>query len=271
MHDQLGKACPQGKLRRRAIALAAATASGLLVGMAAAVPGAAATTRDNPRGSVAFSRSGNVLTFSGWTYDPNAPAKSIQVAYLLDGRIREAPYANLARADTIRAGIGGKHGFLRRWTLPVGTHTICIRGLNIGPGTVNPTLGCSTQTVRPPLTVNQHVAAYAKTFVGRYRYTAGGRLPQTGFDCSGFTSYVYGHFGRKVVPLAQAQYQAFRRIAKSAARPGDLIFFHNGTTTWHVGVYMGNNMMVAAANPAQGIRHQTTTWWSNVTFGTITH
>jgi cell wall-associated NlpC family hydrolase len=258
-----------GRLRVRPVAVAAG--AWLLAGLALASPAAAATTADNPRGSVAFSRSGNVLSFSGWTFDPTARATSIHVAYLMDGQVKEAPYANLPRADITRAAIPGNHGFLRRWTLPLGTHTICVRAVNIGAGTANPTLGCTTQTVQPPLSVNQQIAAYAKTFVGKYRYTDGGRSPQTGFDCSGFTSYVYGHFGRRIVPLAETQYRTFRRIAQPAGQPGDLIFFHNGASTWHVGVYMGNNMMVAAANPVQGIRYQTTTWWPSITFGTITH
>ena len=39
------------------------------------------------------------------------------------------------------------------------------------------------------------IAAYAETFVGRYRYHWGGISPRTGFDCSGLTSYIYRHYG----------------------------------------------------------------------------
>ncbi len=118
---------------------------------------------------------------------------------------------------------------------------------------------------------NQLIAAYAKTFVGRYPYVYGGQSPTTGFDCSGLTYYIYRHYGRLIATTAQGQYNQFRRIGLSDARPGDLIFFHDGSGyVFHVGVYEGSNMMVAAATPQDGIRYQGI-WSSNVTYGTITH
>jgi hypothetical protein len=122
-----------------------------------------------------------------------------------------------------------------------------------------------------PLTTNYRIAAYAKTFVGRYPYVAGGSSPATGFDCSGLTHYIYRHYGRKIRRTAEQQYDQFRRIAHRSARPGDLVFFHdrNGYV-FHVGVYEGSHMMVAAATPKDGIRYQRI-WSRNVTYGTITH
>jgi hypothetical protein len=119
--------------------------------------------------------------------------------------------------------------------------------------------------------LNPRIAAYAKTFVGKYPYVYGGRSPATGFDCSGLTYYVYRHFGRTLATTAQGQYTQFRRIALSNARPGDLVFFHDGSGfVFHVGVYEGSNMMVAAATPQDGIRYQAV-WSADVTYGTITH
>lgn len=124
---------------------------------------------------------------------------------------------------------------------------------------------------RAALTLNQRIAAYAKTFVGRYRYVHGGSSPATGFDCSGLTHYIYQHNGRKTARTAQHQYRQFRRIARSSARPGDLVFFHTSSGhVFHVGVYEGSNTMVAAATPQDGIRHQRI-WSRNVSYGTITH
>jgi hypothetical protein len=122
-----------------------------------------------------------------------------------------------------------------------------------------------------PLTVNQQIAAYAKTFVGRYPYSDGGRSPATGFDCSGLTYYIYQHYGRAIATTAQGQYNQFRRIAQSSARAGDLVFFHDGSGyVFHVGVYEGSNMMVAAATPQDGIRFQSI-WSNDVSYGTVTH
>ena len=122
-----------------------------------------------------------------------------------------------------------------------------------------------------PATLNQQIATYAETFVGKYPYTDGGTSPATGFDCSGLTQYVYQHYGRTIARTAQAQYGQFRQIPLSSALPGDLVFFHDDTGyVFHVGVYEGSNMMVAAATPQDGIRYQSI-WSSNVSYGTTTH
>jgi hypothetical protein len=122
-----------------------------------------------------------------------------------------------------------------------------------------------------PTVTQPPIAAYAMTFVGRFPYVYGGTSPATGFDCSGLTYYIYRHYGHTLATTAQGQYNQFRRITLSYARPGDLVFFHDGNGyVFHVGVYEGSNMMVAAATPQDGIRYQSI-WSSNVTYGTITH
>jgi cell wall-associated NlpC family hydrolase len=119
--------------------------------------------------------------------------------------------------------------------------------------------------------MNRQIASYAMAFPGRYPYSSGGSYPATGFDCSGLTHYMYGHFGYTIGTTAQAQYSQFRRISLGSALPGDLVFFHDGSGyVFHVGIYEGGNMMVAAATPQDGIRYQTI-WSSAVTYGTILH
>jgi cell wall-associated NlpC family hydrolase len=117
--------------------------------------------------------------------------------------------------------------------------------------------------------LGQRIAAYAKTFVGRYPYKWGGDSPTTGFDCSGLTWYIYGQYGMAIPRTAQAQYQAFRKV-RTAWR-GDLVFFHDRSGyVYHVGIYEGNGTLVAAADPQDGIMYETI-WTSMVTFGTMTH
>jgi cell wall-associated NlpC family hydrolase len=117
--------------------------------------------------------------------------------------------------------------------------------------------------------LGQRIAAYAKTFVGRYPYKWGGDSPKTGFDCSGLTWYIYGQYGMAIPRTAQAQYQAFRKV-RTAWR-GDLVFFHDRSGyVYHVGIYEGNGTLVAAADPQDGIMYETI-WTSMVTFGTMTH
>jgi cell wall-associated NlpC family hydrolase len=123
--------------------------------------------------------------------------------------------------------------------------------------------------------VGQQIAAYAKTFIGRYRYRWGGNSPQTGFDCSGLTSYVYSHFSLAIPRTADAQYRAFRKVPNGQAWRGDLVFLHDTHgVAYHVGIYEGAGALVSATDRKGGIRQQIideTSLTSPVTFGTITH
>jgi cell wall-associated NlpC family hydrolase len=124
------------------------------------------------------------------------------------------------------------------------------------------------------LSFNQEAAAYVETFIGRVPYTYGGNSPATGFDCSGLSQYVYGHYGKSIPRTADEQFRSFRRESESAAWGGDLVFFHVNSDpnsyVYHVGIYEGDNHMVSATDPAEGIIWQTI-WSYDVTFGTITH
>jgi len=124
------------------------------------------------------------------------------------------------------------------------------------------------------LSFNQEASSYVKTFVGRVPYVYGGSSPRTGFDCSGLTHYVYGHYGKSIPRTAEDQFLRFHRESKSRAWGGDLVFFHSNSNpnsyVYHVGIYEGGNNMVSATDPAGGIRWQRI-WSPYVTFGTITH
>jgi cell wall-associated NlpC family hydrolase len=121
---------------------------------------------------------------------------------------------------------------------------------------------------------NLKVANYAASFIGRVPYHYGGTSPSTGFDCSGMAQYVYRHYGKSIPRTADAQFRYFHRESQGAARGGDLVFFHVNSSpssyVYHVGVYEGDNHMVSAADPAEGIVWQSI-WTRAVTFGTITH
>jgi cell wall-associated NlpC family hydrolase len=121
---------------------------------------------------------------------------------------------------------------------------------------------------------NQEAAAYVETFIGKAPYVYGGSSPSSGFDCSGLTDYVYSHFGKSVPRTAEGQFEYFRRESRSTAWGGDLVFFHVDSDpdsyVYHVAIYEGDNHIVSATDPAQGIIWQTI-WSADVTFGTITH
>jgi peptidoglycan DL-endopeptidase CwlO len=121
---------------------------------------------------------------------------------------------------------------------------------------------------------NQQVASYVKRFEG-IPYLFGGTTP-AGFDCSGLTQYVYGHFHKSIARTANAQFLQFKRISKASARPGDLVFFHEssspGSYVYHVGVYEGGTSMVDAPHTGARVVLRSFAWAGNtVTFGTISH
>ena len=121
---------------------------------------------------------------------------------------------------------------------------------------------------------NRETGAYAESFVGRVPYMYGGSSPGTGFDCSGLSHYVYGHYGRSIPRTADAQFRYFRREGQGQAWGGDLVFFHDNSNpnsyVYHVGIYEGSNHMVSAVGAGAGIQMQSI-WSSDVTFGTISH
>lgn len=93
------------------------------------------------------------------------------------------------------------------------------------------------------------VVSYAKQFIGsKYKY--GGTTP-SGFDCSGFTQYIYKNFGVNLNRTAAAQYSNGTAVTQLQA--GDLVMFGKSGIN-HVGIYIGGNQFIHAANERSGVR-----------------
>ena len=96
--------------------------------------------------------------------------------------------------------------------------------------------------------------AEAEKYLGM-AYVWGGSSPQTGFDCSGFVSWVINHsVGSVGRQTANGLYQMTARVSPQDAKPGDLIFFQKTYDTQgasHVGIYVGSGMMIHCGNPIQ--------------------
>ena len=107
--------------------------------------------------------------------------------------------------------------------------------------------------------------AEANRYLG-YPYVWGGYSPMTSFDCSGYVSWVINHSGWNVGRLgAQGLYNFCTPVTAANARPGDLIFFHstyNVPGVTHVGIYVGDGMMVHCGNPI-GYVSVNTAYWQN--------
>lgn len=99
------------------------------------------------------------------------------------------------------------------------------------------------------------IAALARSFVGKAPYVYGGAGP-AGFDCSGFTMYIYGQFGIRLPHGATDQMRCGAAVDRSQLQPGDLIFFHDdyysSSTASHCGIYVGNDQFVHASTYGSG-------------------
>ena len=86
------------------------------------------------------------------------------------------------------------------------------------------------------------VIAYASNFLGT-PYVWGGTSP-SGFDCSGFTQYVYAHFGISLGRTTFDQINDGVQVSRDNLRPGDLVFFGSFDNPHHMGIYVGDNTYI---------------------------
>jgi cell wall-associated NlpC family hydrolase len=93
-----------------------------------------------------------------------------------------------------------------------------------------------------------NIVRYARRFLG-VPYAWGGTSPASGFDCSGFTRYVFSHFGVSLPHYTFGQFDRGRSVPRSDLRAGDLVFFDG---VGHVGLYIGSGRFIHA--PHSGAR-----------------
>ena len=114
---------------------------------------------------------------------------------------------------------------------------------------------------------NSDIAATAKQYLGT-GYVYGGASPR-GFDCSGFTMYVYSQHGYSLPHSATSQWQSglgTRVYSISELQPGDLVFFvgtYDTAGVSHCGIYVGDGMMIHCGDPIQYANLNTSYWQSH--------
>ena len=123
----------------------------------------------------------------------------------------------------------------------------------------------SRSTARKDYTSLKPAAGGVLAIAAQYEglmYSYGGTSPSTGFDCSGFTQYVFAKVGISLPRTAEEQRAATTRV--SDPQPGDLVFF--GSPAYHVGIYAGNGKMWDSPRTGEAVALRSI-WTSSVTYG----
>jgi hypothetical protein len=111
------------------------------------------------------------------------------------------------------------------------------------------------------------VIGAAKKYLGT-PYCRGGQSPRC-FDCSGFVKYIHAQKGIDLPRTAHQQYKMAKKISKSEAVPGDLVFFkYKNGYVHHVGIYVGDGKVLHSPKRGQDVRISKI-WTARVTFGRV--
>lgn len=121
------------------------------------------------------------------------------------------------------------------------------------------------------LDTRYQVVEVAKKYLGT-PYVWAGNTPE-GFDCSGFTGYVMKEIGQSVPRVSADQYAESRKIKRRNVKPGDLVFFSNGSGVSHVGIIISGNgepLKMIHASTSKGViisEIDSSTYWVNRVHG----
>lgn len=102
-------------------------------------------------------------------------------------------------------------------------------------------------------TTGESIVNYAAQFLGT-PYVYGGSSP-SGFDCSGFVSYVYGSFGYSLNRTAAGQNSNGIWVSRENLQPGDIVLFNTSGGISHAGIYVGNDTFIHAVKPGTPLQY----------------
>jgi cell wall-associated NlpC family hydrolase len=112
---------------------------------------------------------------------------------------------------------------------------------------------CNVVVLTDRTSKGEQVVHYAENFIGT-PYVWGGTSPTSGFDCSGFTQYVYAHFGIEIARNTYSQITYGYEVPKGQLQLGDLVFFGNGDIPHHVGIYVGYGQYIHAPRTGEVVK-----------------
>ncbi|MCH5212186.1 MAG: C40 family peptidase [Oscillospiraceae bacterium] len=127
------------------------------------------------------------------------------------------------------------------------------------PDIITDANGVSIYSYNMPMSIyssetGNEIVREAQKYLG-IPYLWGGTTPN-GFDCSGLAQYVYRNCGISISRVSQTQYMEGTPISRENLQPGDLVFFQANGDVHHVGIYVGNGMMIHAPYTGTVIQYQ---------------
>ncbi len=151
--------------------------------------------------------------------------------------------------DWYKINFENKTGYIKNTLFKVSNETVSSRSLTEERKDDEIKTEVQEETVNSSEVVN-----YAKQYLG-YPYIVGGKNPNTGFDCSGFTRYVFLNFGYSLGSTAASQTSIGAEVSRENLEPGDLILFLNEEKSGigHTGIYIGSGEFIHSANPQRGV------------------
>lgn len=134
-------------------------------------------------------------------------------------------------------------------------------------GIVGPITSQALDNAIKRLGITNGILADSKSLIG-VPYVWGGTTP-SGFDCSGFTKYVFAKQGITLPRMSGDQYKLGAPVAFSSLKPGDLVFFslNNNGQVSHVGIYVGSGQFINATTSKGVIISSFTSYWQNIYVG----
>lgn len=126
----------------------------------------------------------------------------------------------------------------------------------------------SKAALRNPVLRGRAVIGVASRLKG-IPYVAGGTTPRSGFDCSGYTKYVFSRLGISIPRVSRDQYRWAIKIKRSQAVPGDLVFFHSSSgRVYHAAIYAGGNRVWHSPYPGKRVKLERI-WASGIYFARV--
>ena len=156
---------------------------------------------------------------------------------------------------------------IRRALLPAPVQVLLLTLILALSGLVSTAAAPSAQAaVHSSVATGEKAVQIATTRKGT-PYRSGGSSP-SGFDCSGYTRWVYAKLGKNLPRTSRAQYSATAKVPASRRQPGDLVFFGTGSRVYHVGIYAGGGRIWHSPKAGDRVK-LAKIWTSRVTYGRV--